>query len=205
MSAGLQPMSLLLARQRAEKIVAWLQPFCERVEIAGSIRRQRPLCNDVDLVVIPRWEDRDRKVDMFTTAKDRVNVLREHLLEYVRGSDGKAFWKGRTGAPGPEPKEDAKNLLLVTRTGVQLDVWCATPATWTTLLICRTGSQQHNVWAAQRAQQLHGHWAPYESLRLHGKEVPLASEEDFYRGLGVPFIPPESRERDVLHRYWRPA
>lgn len=183
-----------VADRRAAQIVEWLSPFCERIEIAGSIRRRRPLCNDIDLVVIPKVEPRQVKVDLLATATVSVNLVREHLIEYVRSSGGAAYWKGRTGSVGPEPKDDAQNLLLVTKAGVQLDVWCATPTNWFTMLICRTGSMQHNIWAAERARELHGHWQPYKGLRSHGLDVPLNSEEDFYRGLGVPFILPQDRE-----------
>ena len=47
--------------ERAKKIAAeaikWLSPYCQRIEVAGSVRRQKPVVNDLDLVVIPcdRW------------------------------------------------------------------------------------------------------------------------------------------------------
>ena len=42
------------ARRIAAAIVERLRPFCERVEVAGSIRRDRKLVNDVDIVAIPQ-------------------------------------------------------------------------------------------------------------------------------------------------------
>jgi hypothetical protein len=50
-------MNLPLATLYAQQIVTWLTPFCERIEIAGSIRRQRPIVNDIDLVCIPKIHD----------------------------------------------------------------------------------------------------------------------------------------------------
>jgi len=38
----------------AEGTVAALLPHCERIEIAGSLRRRRPVVHDIDLVVQPR-------------------------------------------------------------------------------------------------------------------------------------------------------
>lgn len=38
----------------AEDLVRELAPLCERIEIAGSIRRMKYVVNDIDLVVIPR-------------------------------------------------------------------------------------------------------------------------------------------------------
>jgi len=42
------------ARRIAAAIVEKLRPFCERIEVAGSIRRERKLVNDVDIVAIPQ-------------------------------------------------------------------------------------------------------------------------------------------------------
>lgn len=46
-----------IALERAQKIanavVESLSPYCQRIEIAGSIRRKVPWVNDVDLVLIP--------------------------------------------------------------------------------------------------------------------------------------------------------
>jgi len=49
------PSEILLerAQKTAEAIVEKLKPYCTKIEIAGSIRRQRPRCHDIDLVLIP--------------------------------------------------------------------------------------------------------------------------------------------------------
>lgn len=46
-------MNLAKARSIAEKVKAHLEPCCERIEIAGSIRRKRPVVRDIDFVLIP--------------------------------------------------------------------------------------------------------------------------------------------------------
>jgi DNA polymerase/3'-5' exonuclease PolX len=38
----------------AKTVLEVLAPFCERVEVAGSIRRLRPEVNDIDIVAIPQ-------------------------------------------------------------------------------------------------------------------------------------------------------
>lgn len=37
----------------ASSIVAELKPYCKRIEIAGSIRRQRPTIGDIEIVCLP--------------------------------------------------------------------------------------------------------------------------------------------------------
>lgn len=46
-------MELLKARAIAEKLVEKLAPYCERIEIAGSIRREKAEVKDIELVAIP--------------------------------------------------------------------------------------------------------------------------------------------------------
>lgn len=38
----------------AAKILTTIEPFCEKVEIAGSLRRCKGTVNDIDLVVLPK-------------------------------------------------------------------------------------------------------------------------------------------------------
>ena len=46
-------IALERAQKVADAVVKRLSPYCQRIEIAGSIRRRKPWVNDVDLVVIP--------------------------------------------------------------------------------------------------------------------------------------------------------
>ena len=47
-------MELEKAKAFANMVVKALEPYCDKIEVAGSVRRQRPIVNDIDLVVIPR-------------------------------------------------------------------------------------------------------------------------------------------------------
>lgn len=46
-------MELERAKSIATEVIKRLAPYCERIEVAGSIRRQRPVVKDIDLVLIP--------------------------------------------------------------------------------------------------------------------------------------------------------
>jgi len=46
-------MELDKAKAIAEEVKQKLSPYCDRIEIAGSIRRKRPFVHDIDIVVIP--------------------------------------------------------------------------------------------------------------------------------------------------------
>jgi len=47
-------MELEKAKVIADTVVKALEPYCDRVVVAGSIRRQKPTVRDIDLVLIAR-------------------------------------------------------------------------------------------------------------------------------------------------------
>ena len=46
-------MDLQRAEKIASEVIKRLSPYCQRIEVAGSIRRRKEWVNDVDLVLIP--------------------------------------------------------------------------------------------------------------------------------------------------------
>jgi DNA polymerase/3'-5' exonuclease PolX len=202
------PMQIKTALAYANKIIFWLEPYVTRAQIAGSIRRERPMCGDVDIVCIPKLKE--NKTGLFESDVQVENTLLTYLREYIRrgGNDPKAAtkpqWLARLGEPGPEPKWDAENLLLELPK-CQLDLWCANNENFATRLLCRTGSKEHNIWIASRAKAMGGHWNPYKGLTMAGRLVEAPTEEAIYAALKLPFIEPQNRELDYLLKHFGPA
>lgn len=129
----------------AERVVEWLRPGCERIEIAGSLRRGRPIVHDIELVAIAQVVDRPD--GMFNTA--RVDVLDERiaglmangylaprLVENHRG-DGSVDVQHKLG---PAFK------ALVTAEGIEVDLFIVRPpATWGCIFALRTGPGTWNT------------------------------------------------------------
>lgn len=46
-------MQLARAQKIAEEIQKRLSPYCSRIQVAGSVRRKKPVVNDIDFVLIP--------------------------------------------------------------------------------------------------------------------------------------------------------
>lgn len=183
-------MKLSQATAYADKILKWLEPYCERIHVAGSIRRERPECNDVDLVVIPKVE---QKTDLLGEVNSSRNLLHEFLTDYVANQRGKAQWLAG------QLKPDGRNFLIQLPK-CQLDIFCATIHTWGSLLLCRTGSKEHNIWLASRAQRFDAHWFIYEGLKVRGQAKVAHSEEVIYAALDLPWIPPRNRELHELRK-----
>lgn len=152
------------AQKIAKTIIEMLKPWCRTgyVIVAGSIRRERPLVNDVDIVCIPD------------------NPWR--LLETIRGI-------GNSGAVG------LKKIENVVVAGVSIDIYIATPQSWATLLLIRTGSAENNIRLCGIAKNKSWYLAANGDGLFDEKENRIAgdTEESIYRALGVPYQQPKER------------
>jgi DNA polymerase (family 10) len=165
------PIPLAKAHRYAGQIVAALQPFCKRLEIAGSIRRERPYCGDVDIVAEPSNEP----------------ALRARII------DGKEVVQN-----GPQ------NIHVRLANSLEIQVFLARPesatlfekipSNWGSLLLCRTGSRDHNIFIAQKALSLGLKWNPYQGLFRDGILIASETEESIFAALNLDFIPPQKRE-----------
>lgn len=160
-------MDLEHAEQFGKEIIsALITRHVEKAEIAGSVRRRRSQVNDLDIVVIPKtW--------MWASIPD---TLKRHLdLEFVRGKT-ELFTFIR--------KED----------NFTVDIYHATPQTWGTLLLIRTGSKMHNVKMCMRARELSMMLSAKTGVLQNGVVVASRTEEDIFKALQLDFVPPEHRE-----------
>ncbi len=178
-------MTLETAKHYADHIVKWLLPYCEHIEIAGSIRRGLRSCNDVDVVCIPK---RTEEKNMLGTVVSERNLLWDFLAAHVAA--GKAQF--RSGG------QVAGKFCILQLPKCQLDVYFATPETLATRLLCRTGSKEHNIWLAKRAQEQGLAWKPYEGLFRDGELINCKTESELYGTLGLGFITPANREEAWL-------
>jgi len=154
-------MELERAQKIAEGIVGGLEQYCERIEVAGSVRRGKPTVRDIDLVVIPR--DRD--------------ALDHRLMQL-----GKLKMAGL-------------KIVRVRMEEITLDVYYATPETWATLLLIRTGSAENNIRLATLAKKKGWHLAAAGDglFNEKGERIAGDSEESIFEALGLPYQAPEER------------
>ena len=172
-------MNLLRAQILAAKVVAKLAPLCARIEIAGSIRRQRPWVNDIDLVLLP--QPGQREVIQFK--------LRAGCAAVSEG-DQNAIYRMPCGKPGEEIQLD----LFFARPRVE-DLLGCTPGNFGSLLVCRTGSKEHNIFLVEHAKRQGLVWKPYSGVFRDGECLAGEEEAAIFAALGLDFIPPEKRER----------
>lgn len=159
-----------VALHAAERLVEALRPGCERIEVAGSIRREKPLVKDIELVVIPKMEVVSRDIfGSVRSTRSRLDPLLEELgLEPRIRSDGSFQGLGDKAKFYHEP---------IWR--IPVDLFVTTPEQWGVIFTLRTGSAEFNKRLIERLKQL--------GLEMRGGRI-LRD--------GVPLDAPE--ERDVF-------
>jgi len=175
-------MRLADAALLAEKVLAVFEPFCERVAVAGSIRRGRSEVHDIDLVAIPK------PVEMLGplcgTAHFTESMVWEQLIP-------KALKKW-----GLKSEVSGQELLRFTfpLTGFQVDVYHARAETWGVILLVRTGSREHNVKLCSLAKGKGLMLSAAQGVVSNGQVVASRSEEEIFSALGLGFVEPKNRE-----------
>src|SRR5690349_7829223 len=110
-------MDLTTAQRYADKLSAWLYPHCTHIAIAGSVRRRRPIVNDIDIVAIAKVFEQK---DMLGQVIERTNDCLSFLQNYVHsGGDRRGGERPRFISGG---EKEGKQLVLQLPK-CQLDLW----------------------------------------------------------------------------------
>jgi DNA polymerase (family 10) len=182
-------LALSFADLCVAKLLPWLQSVTHRCDVAGSVRRRRSVVGDLDFVAVPKLSVGEDLMGHVTEVMDVTAYdIRERAKKdkWTMVKDGPSYFSWQAAS-------------------VQVDLWLVDPGTYVSNLICRTGSKEHNVAMATRARDLGLEWKSTTGLFRLGKPIDLESEEDFYKRLKLPFIPPESRDFPALNEYLKPV
>ena len=173
----------------AEDLIILLRPACERIEVAGSIRRRKTQVGDIELLAISKTSPVQMALSF-----DRPRLERSHLdarvLELIVEGilDYRLDKRGRRSY-GPKNKQ-----LIHIPSGVHVDLFSTTMDNFGMSWIVRTGPAEFNIkmMARLKAIGLQGHVnQPIQDL--DGNPLPCPSEEDVFRLLGWRYLPPEER------------
>src|SRR5262245_58243872 len=177
--------------QVAKELVAVLQPACQRLVVAGSLRRLKPDVGDVELVFIAKQVPAPGQTDLFgpPATVSAADLVLGRLLEQGR-LRRRLKVDGKLSAWGP-----ANKFAHHTGTGMPVDFFAATEQNWWHYLVCRTGPAELNTRIATRALEKGWKWHPYSVgfTDAHGKVVPCCSEEAVFFAVGLPYRKPAER------------
>jgi DNA polymerase (family 10) len=181
------PRTLALEVTRA--ILEEIGEACERVIVAGSLRRRKQEVGDVEILYIPLTEIRPVPGDMFKSAKvDLVDVAVRAMID----AGTMELRKGETGHTAYGPKN---KLLTHVPTGMPVDLFATVESSWCNYLVCRTGSKENNMNIAKAAQDKGWRWNPYGSgfSGPAGDVYTVTREEDVFAFVGLPYKEPWER------------
>jgi DNA polymerase/3'-5' exonuclease PolX len=192
----------------AAYIFRLLQPHCERIHLAGSIRRMKMLVKDIEIVCIPKKET--IKDGLFEedvkqiTDRNFIEALMTITKQTIKGNaDGKYMQIETTSTTCP---------------GIRLDLFMPDADDYYRQYAIRTGSADyaHHVIAAAWSRKgwvgiqgelykksecitkLTGEnkktYLPDPLIKKYERPPVWSSEAEFFTWLGLPYIDPEQRE-----------
>lgn len=153
----------------ADQIRDALLPFCERCEIAGSIRRRKLEVGDIEIVCIPRGRD----LPAFAEAVRRWTAV-----------------KGKATGRYTQRRHPS---------GMVLDLFMATRENWGLIYAIRTGSARfsHEVlargWVKAGYHSNDGRLYYRFDTKADPQVVYVAEERDLFALIGLEWVEPELR------------
>lgn len=137
-----------------------------KISVAGSLRRMKPIVNDIDII-----------------ASVKENKEREILLKFTKSEQVK-----RVISIG-----DTK-VTVILKNGIQADMRVVKSEEYYTALQYFTGSKEHNIQIRTIAKEKGYLLSEYELKRRDTDErMEINSEEDIYEKLGLPYPDPTKR------------
>ena len=164
-------LDLTEAQRIAAPIKTTVEPLCELIEVAGSIRRQKPTVHDIDFVVVAKSDAEWQKInEKLKQLKAKPNCSGNSVIKaFVPCSDGL----------------------------FQVDFYRAKPSTFGIHLLVRTGSADHNMWLAGYAFSKGMRLKYSEGLIKDGVAIAGEIEQGVFEVLGLPC--PLTSEREVIN------
>lgn len=172
------------AKRTAEYLVERMRPACYRVEIAGSIRRRKPVVHDIEIVVEPYVDALPNLLGEVAVYHSRLDDVLADLLE-----EGGLHWFA-----GAKVGERLKQFHALEANGIKVDLFIVRPpAQWGSIFAIRTGPAHYSHWLVTPKRQ--GGAMPsylvqrdgglYEGDRL----IETPTEESYFEALGIWPVP----------------
>lgn len=195
MSQG-EKVGLSTARAIAERLRSTLSPACTRIEIAGSVRREKPLVGDIEMVAIPLVESVSAG-DLWDTPTD-VDRLEELLLS-LRASGAlplRRVENHRADGSIDVGRRDGAAYKALEFQGLPVDLFIVRdPDQWGTIFALRTGPGDWNTRLVTDCKRFLRRVEGGNVYRA-GQRVPCPEERDFFDAIGQAWVEPRDRRVD---------
>ena len=172
----------------ADRLVADLEPRCEKVCIAGSLRRGIALVGDIEILYIPRSGQVRGSGELFPRSGSLADEI---IQQWVT----KGVLRKRSNPTGITTWGTENEYALRSASGIPVELFPTTAERWYVALVVRTGSDQLVTKLMARA--------PLRGMQLHsdgllevnatGEQMTPHSEREVFKSLGVPYRAPTAR------------
>jgi DNA polymerase/3'-5' exonuclease PolX len=204
--------SIPLARAKviATEIISVLSGACSRIAVAGSVRREKGMVGDIEIVCIPRFYTVQQQGlfgdAMPASSHSELDGLCSGLfangkLQHRSNKDGRRAGWGRANKFGLYSPDDGSPP-------VPLDIFAVYPGEgeqWGVAMLIRTGPAEFNKTLVSRQNQggvLPANWqikvSDYTLRNAEDEILPTPKEADVFCALGIPYILPAQRTRQAL-------
>lgn len=201
-------MHLYYADTIANSLKSSLGPYCEIINIAGSICRRCPEVKDIELVLIPKRDVAQEKNLFGEVISERV-VVHPEFERLIR--EAGQIQKGKF--TGKYMKVEVKHVINQVEQTINLDMFMPLPADYWRIYAIRVGSADYSYRFIASIWKKRGWVGTPDGLRLqkecyqiaenkwavksdiHNPTLPPVwdSEKEFFKWLGQQWLQPEHR------------
>ena len=180
-------MNLLSAYKIASRTLEQLAPFCDRAEIAGSIRRGKPEVKDIEIVAIPTLDT--TALDLFGNPLPNTYPL-YGFLETIFSQRNRKI------------KGGLRYCQYALGEGINLDLFLVLPPSeWGVQFMLRTGPAEFSHWLVTLKR--HGGALPSYLRCINGAlyrglhKISTPTEMDVFNVCGLDWIEPADRKASL--------
>ena len=175
----------------ARDICDQLSPACERIEIAGSLRRRKSVVCDIEILYVPKTKP---LFDLLCEVEREIPIPDLFIADFV----AMKILERRKNVKGNEAFGEHIKLTRHIASGIPIDFFACVPKAWFNYLVCRTGGTESNIRIASRAKANGYKWKPYSPgfIDLNVPDAPpiaMNSEEAVFRFVGLAYQEPWRR------------
>lgn len=162
--------TIVEAKTIAEEILEELKPYCESIEIVGSIRRGKEEISDIDLILVANEFEAGLFQTGVATILDRFEKVKGDLVY------------GQT-----------RNVIRIHPKGIKIDCYFCESENYGLIKAIRTGSADFNRNILIPAINRSSYRCIDGYLTYESEMVEVREEVDLFRLIGLKYLEPESR------------
>lgn len=172
---------LSIAYEIAVNALNTLISCCDKIHIAGSIRRKKEFVHDIEIVCLPKEIS---SKDMFGEEK----TIRDSTFEKTVNTIGKVIIGNANG----------RMMQIELSESIILDLFIANKINYGNILLIRTGDWEFSRFFMGTVLRKNGYHSEGGFVKKNEEIIPTPDEDVLFKLCKLPFIDPEKRNLKTL-------